>query len=190
MVPDLNNCLSIKEKLKREENKFIHLRAETLCQKKFPHSFQLLGRKIGPFKVGHTYTMENYIARIFVESGYLTYTDEYHVNSKTIQKINFEESTERQLKKIKDLIYIQSREQMKIAKTHYENEDLSYRLMKQLFSDVNDLISVRLAKIGRLARFSKNLDAKKKLTDEELILFQELRNSIQEWQDYLRSPEK
>ncbi len=188
MVPDLHDCLSIKEKLLREENKFMHRKADTLCQKEYPYSFQILGKKIGPFRVGHTYIMENYVAEIFVKDGYLQYTDKSHIDSKTIQKINFQESTQQELKPIKDLIYIQARKEMKIAKKHNESGNLSFRSMRGLISDVNDLISVRLGKIMRLARYSKNIDAKKRLTQEELILFEKLSKDVKEWQNYLSNP--
>ena len=187
MVTELKNCFSITKKLKREENKFIHRKAETICQKEFPHTFQYLNKKIGPFKLGHTYTMENFIARIFVEADYLKFTDEYHINSQTIQKINFQESTSKQLNKIQDLIYIQAREHLKIAQKQYQHDQIQYRDMSRLKSDINDLSSVRIGKINRLARHSRNLEAKKRLTDEELVLYEKLGQAFKEWQDYLNN---
>ncbi|MHA1920266.1 MAG: hypothetical protein ACTSWX_11020, partial [Promethearchaeota archaeon] len=83
---------SIKNKLLREENDYLHQKIDTICLKELKY-FQHLGRKIGPFKVGHPYTLDNYIARILIEEGFLRYDDGNHITPKTIQKINFREST-------------------------------------------------------------------------------------------------
>jgi GINS complex protein helical bundle domain len=176
---------SIKSQLLRVKNEFNHIKVDTLCKKTFEHSFHHLGRVIGPFKIGHPYQLDQYIARIFVEQGYLQFEEKGLLNSNTIQKINFQESTNPGIGKIQDKIYVQALEQLKILSKLEENEPKSRREYRKLISDVNDLIRVRLAKITRLANQSRDMRTKKKLSAEELILFESISTQINDWRDIL-----
>ncbi len=180
-------CNSIKSKLLREENEFIHQIVDTICIKDFPNSMIHLGKKIGPLKLGHPYSLEQYIAQIFVKNGFLRYNDESHLNRKAIQKINFQESTNPELGNIQgyNYIYTQAHEQLLLSNQMYENGDIPRQDFKQLYSDVNDLIRVRLAKINRLASQTQNLQSKKKLSSEEQILFEQISENIKEWKENL-----
>ena len=176
---------SISNQLFRIKNEFIHNRIDTTCIKEYPHSFTHLGHRLGPFKVGHPYNLEHYVARIFVEEGYLKYDDGSHMNAAAIQKINFQESTNPELGGIQDHVYVQALEQLKILGILYEREQIPRRHYQQLYSDFNDLIRVRLAKIGRLAIHSQDLKMKKKLTSEEQILFDHISSDISKWRESL-----
>ena len=177
---------TIKSQLKREEIEFSHQNVDTLCVKTLS-AFQHLGRRLGPFKVGHPYTLENYIARILIEEGYLKYNETGHLNRKGIQKINFQESTSTSLRELKqhDYIYVQAHEQLELLNKLYERGKIPRQEYTQFYSDVNDLIRVRISKINRLALQSKTPHTKKLLTSEEQILFSRLSKIIQQWKDYL-----
>ena len=180
---------SIRNKLLREENEYFHQKIDTICIKKL-RNFQHLGRKIGPFKVGHPYTLDNYIVRILIKEGYLRFDDGNQITPKTIQKINFRESTNRELGNIPKShkhVYIQAHQELILLNKLSENGKKPQKDFKQLYSDVNDLIRVRLAKIIRLAIQTQNIQSKKSLTSEELILFEGLSKQIKEWRDHLGS---
>ena len=182
---DLPECNSITSELDRKKNELIHQKVDTTCSKAMP-AFRHLGRKIGPFKVGHPYTLENYIARILVEEQILKYTDVGHLNRKAIQKINFQESTIPELRPIKeDFIYLQAHEQLEILNKMYERGKIPRQEFTQFYSDVNDLIRVRISKINRLAIQQKTPQASKLLTTEEKILYDRLSKTIEEWRNQL-----
>ena len=108
---------SIPAKLRREQNDFIHKKADTVCIKEFNESFWALGKKVGPFKVSFPYQLDNYIARILVEYGILRYEDKSQLNNSAIQKINFQESTNRELRKIQDHVYVRALEQLQLLES-------------------------------------------------------------------------
>ena len=184
-MDDLPDCNSIKSVLDRKKNELIHNKVDTTCSKAMP-AFNHLGRKLGPFKVGHPYTLENYIARVLVEEGFLKYTDSGHLNRKAIQKINFQESTIPELRPIKEeYIYLQGHEQLEILNKLYEQGKIPRQEFTQFYSDVNDLLRVRISKINRLAIQQKTPQVSKLLTTEERILYERLSQTIQEWRTYL-----
>lgn len=172
---------SIKNKLKRDQNEYIHQKVDVIVIKEFP-TFTILGKRIGPFKLGHPMTIEQYIARILVEEGIVKFDDSSQLDRKGIQKINFKESTNPELGKIaEDFIYTQAREQLEITNSLYEQGKVPRQDFKQLLSDVNDLIRVRLAKINRLAVQNGRSQSERFLTQEEKILYEEISEKIQEW---------
>lgn len=182
---DLPKCNSITSELNRKKNELIHKKVDTTCSKSMP-AFRHLGRKLGPFKVGHPYTLENYIARILVEEQILKYTDVGHLNRKAIQKINFQESTIPELRPINDdFIYLQAHEQLEILNKMYERGKIPRQEFTQFYSDVNDLIRVRISKINRLAIQQKTPQVSKLLTSEEKILYDRLSKTIEEWRNQL-----
>ncbi|MHA1602749.1 MAG: hypothetical protein ACTSUI_07015, partial [Promethearchaeota archaeon] len=152
---------SILRELERKENEFSHQKVDITCIKKMK-SFSHLGRHYGPFKLGHSYNLDNYIARILVEEGFCKYDENGVLNRKAIQKINFIESTNKELGDLnnKDYIYVQAHEQLEILNTLSEKNKIPRQDFKQLYSDVNDLIRVRMAKISRLANQSSSIAAK------------------------------
>ncbi|MHA1475811.1 MAG: hypothetical protein ACTSQ5_11580 [Promethearchaeota archaeon] len=110
---------SIRNKLLREENEYFHQKIDTICIKEL-RNFQHLGRKVGPFKVGHPYTLDNYIARILIKEGYIRFDDGNQITAKTIQKINFRESTNRELGNIPKNhkhVYNQTHQELKLLNT-------------------------------------------------------------------------
>ncbi len=177
---------STTSRLKRRENEFLHQKVDTLCSKELD-AFQHLGKRVGPFKVGHPYTLDNYIARILVEEGYLKYDEKGKLDRKGIQKINFQESTSTQLcdLKDKDYVYVQAHEQLEILNKLYQQNKIPRQEFIQFFSDVNDLIRVRSSKIVRLALQANQARNKKLLTSEEQILFEQMSEVMQEWKVYL-----
>ena len=183
---DLPECNSIRSELNRKKNELIHQKVDTICSKTMP-AFRHLGRKLGPFKVGHPYTLENYISRILVEEGILKYTDSGgHLNRKEIQKINFQESTIPELRPIKEeYIYLQAHEQLEILNNLYERGKIPRQEFTQFYSDVNDLLRVRISKINRLAIQQKTPQVSKLLTTEEHILYTRLSQTIEEWRNQL-----
>ncbi len=178
---------SITAQLKREANLFIHQKCETLCVKEYKESFMALGKKVGPFKLGYPYRLDNYIARILVENGILKFENHSRLDNSAIQKINFQESTAPELRKIQDNVYIQALEQLKILNSLPEKDIIGRRGVRQLFSDLNDLVRVRLPKINRLAIQKPTMASKKLLTAEERVLFDYLTANIQEWRTFLES---
>jgi hypothetical protein len=180
---------SIRSKLQREENIFVHQHVDTICTKEFPHTFNHLGRRVGPFIIGHPYRLEQFVARIFVEQGYLRFDEKGMVNSGAIQKINFQESTNPELKKIQEYVYVQGLEQLNILNKLDNGSNQSYRRdYRKLLSDLNDLIRVRLAKITRLANQTPDMKSKKLLTPEELVLYESISDAIQQWREHLGNP--
>lgn len=176
---------SIKSQLLRKEIEFIHNKVDTICTKDFPTSFPQLGKRVGPFKIGHPYTLDQYVARIFVERGYLKF-DGDQVDCNTIKKINFQESTNTELRKIpQDHIYVQAMEQLNILDKFADDSRKAKQEYKTLRADINDLLRVRLAKINRLAMQSEDLKSKKLLTSEEIILFDVLSQAVREWREHL-----
>ncbi len=178
---------SITAQLLREDNEFNHQKVDTVCMKNFPQSINHLGKRIGPFKVGHPYSLDHYLAKIFVKKEYLRFDDEKLLNRKSIQKINFQESTNPELGKIEDhsYVYTQAHEQLELINEMYEQGKAPRQDFKQFYSDVNDLIRVRLAKINRLATQPQNVQSRKVLTSEENILFEEISKKINEWREHL-----
>jgi hypothetical protein len=176
---------SITSKLTRIEMQFTHNKVDTICIKDFPTPITQLGRRIGPFKIGNPYTMEYYIARILVEEGYLKFDENKIINSAAIQKINFMESTNPELKTIEDMVYVQAIQRLSIFENMLKDDKIPRRDFSQLFSDVNDLIRVRVAKIIRLATQPQHLKTRKILTEEERILFDYISDTIQEWQNFV-----
>jgi hypothetical protein len=166
---------------------FAHQKVDTVCIKEFPTSVIQLGRRVGPFKLGNPYKLEYYIARIFVEQGFLKFDEKNLINSMAIQKINFMESTNQEPRQIDDMIYVQSIQQLSLLDYLLKADKVPRRDFSQLYSDVNDLIRVRLAKIVRLATQPQLLKTRNLLTEEERILFDQLSHLIQEWQDYVPS---
>ena len=182
---DLSDCNSIRSELDRKKNELVHTKVDTTCSKAMP-AFSHLGRKLGPFKIGHPYTLDNYIARILVEEGILKYTDSGHLNRKAIQKINFQESTVPELRPIKqEFIYLQAHEQLEILNKMYEQSKIPRQEFTQFYSDVNDLLRVRISKINRLAIQQKTPQVSKILTMEEKILYDRLSKAIEEWRTHL-----
>jgi len=153
--------------------------------KDFPTALIHLGRRIGPFKIGNPYSLEYYIARILVEEGYLKFDENKIINSAAIQKINFMESTNPEPKPIEDMVYVQAAQRLSIFENLLKDDKIPRRDFSQLYSDVNDLIRVRLAKIIRLATQPQQLKTKKLMTEEERILFDQISNSIHEWQNFV-----
>jgi hypothetical protein len=176
---------SISSKLKRIEMSFTHTKVDTICIKDFPQPVTVLARRIGPFKMGNPYTLEYYLARIFVEEGILKFDENKIMNSATIQKINFMESTNAEPRPIDDHVYVQAIQRLSIFENMIKQDKIPRREFSQLFSDVNDLIRVRLAKIIRLATQPQHLKIKKVLTEEERILFDYISNTILEWQNFV-----
>lgn len=164
---------------------FTHQKVDTACIKEFPTAIMVLGKRVGPFKVGNPYSMEYYLARIFVEEGILKFDEKNLVNSMTIQKINFAESTNQEPHQINDMIYVQAIEQLGILERQLKEDKITRRDFSQLFSDVNDLIRVRLAKIVRLATQTQQPRTKKIMTEEERILFECIQSIIYEWQNFV-----
>ena len=109
------------------------------------------------------------------------------MNRKGIQKINFQESTSTSLRELKqhDYIYVQAHEQLELLNKLYGQGKIPRQEYAQFYSDVNDLIRVRISKINRLALQSTTPHTKKLLTSEEQILFSRLSKIIQQWKDYL-----
>ena len=177
--------ITIARKIQRENNKYIHEKSDTFCVKDYNHSFLLMGRKIGPFKQGLSYKIENYIAHSFVEEGYLIFEDASKITSNTIRKINFQESTNPELRKIQDHIYVQTLNQIKVMQSLNQKGKGNRREISQIFSDITDLIRVRLSKINRLASQTSDLKSTKVLTPEENILFEEISNTIKQWRDVI-----
>lgn len=177
---------SITSRLKRKENEFLHQKVDTICIKELG-AFQHIGRRLGPFKVGHPYTLDNFIARILVEEGFLKYDEKGKLDRKGIQKINFQESTSTTLSDLneKDYIYVQAHEQLEVLNTLYHQGKIPRQEFTQFYSDVNDLIKVRTSKIIRLALQSNQIRAKKQLTSEEQILFERMSKVMHEWKKHL-----
>jgi GINS complex protein helical bundle domain len=181
---------SISSQLHRYENDFLHQKIDTICIKELD-SFTLLGRRIGPFKVGHPYTLDQYIAHILVEAEFLKFSDDSHLSPKTIQKINFQESTNPELGKIPDpYIYTQAHSELEILDRLFSQNKVSRHEFTQLNSDVQDLIRVRLAKITRLAAQTGKTHLLKNLTNEEMLLFEDISIKIKEWREQLSQIKK
>lgn len=185
----MSECNSITSKLLREQMDFIQTRVDTICVKEFSQGFLHLGRRLGPFKLGHNYNLPYYIARIMVEEGILKFDEKTIVNSTSIQKINFQESTDPELHQVDDHIYVQGVEQLKVLNIFQKHDKIPRREFNQLFSDLNDLIRVRLAKLSRLSIATQGMKTKSLLSSEEKILYEELSKGIKEWRDFLSKVE-
>jgi hypothetical protein len=178
---------SIGHKLQRIELFFTHNKVDTVCIKEYSDVIMHLGHRLGPFKIGNSYSMEHYLARIFVEEGILKFDERNVINSTAIQKINFLESTNPEPRQIDNMVYVQAIEQLGILNTFFQQDKIPRRDYAQLLSDVNDLIRVRIAKIARLATQPQHLKTRKLLTEEEKILFDNISHAIQEFQEFVPS---
>lgn len=177
---------NLKLQLEREHIKHMNNKSDLICVKEYNDTFTVLGMKVGPFKLGHPYSFNNFLAKEMVKRGYLKFDENHIIEPSTIQKINFKESTNKPLEKMQDLIYIRARDQLEIIEEKYEQEMITLRERNKLKSDYNDLINVRLEKINRLAK-SNNTRQKSMLTTEEQILYHELSNIITTWQQFFKN---
>ena len=141
---------SITNKLTRIEMSFTHNKVDTVCVKDFPTPLIQLGRRIGPFKIGNPYSLEYYIARIFVEEGYLKFDENKIINSAAIQKINFMESTNPEPKPIEEMVYVQAAQRLSIFENLLKDDKIPRRDFSQLYSAIIQIQKHRVSKANSL----------------------------------------
>ncbi len=74
---------------------------------------------LGPFKAGHNYNFPYFVARILVEQGLAKFEEKDIITSNGIKKINFQESTDKEVHKIDDHTYVQAIQQLRIYNVWY-----------------------------------------------------------------------
>ena len=158
---------TIRDKLQRTEMDFLHNRVDVICIKDYPDTFSFFDRRLGPFKAGHNYNFPYFVARILVEQGLAKFEEKDIITSNGIKKINFQESTDKEVHKIDDHTYVQAIQQLRIYNVWYQQDKINRREFNQLNSDLDDMIRVRLGKINRLAMSPQNLKLINMLTPEK-----------------------
>jgi hypothetical protein len=175
---------SIRDQLQRAEMDFIHTRVDVVCIKDCTDTFPFFERRLGPFKSGHNYNLPFFVARILVEQGIGKLEEKDTVTSNTIRKINFQESSDKDMHKIDDHTYVQAIQQLRIYNAWYQQDKINRREYNQLNSDLDDMIRVRLGKINRLALANQNMKFINMMTPEEKALYEQLNKNVQAWRDF------
>jgi len=169
---------SIQSQLKRIGHIFRHKIGEVKAIKNFKHSIEIFGKIIGPFISGNHYKMEFWIAKVFVKYGIMEFVDADEISIQKIQKIANTESHATDFKKIDPYLYTAINEYMDIISANPEGEKREFR---DIFSNTQDLITIRQRKILSLSQVNSSLNVTQNLSEEEKILLAKLTDHVKEW---------
>lgn len=176
----INGMKSTERELKRLRYKFLNKIVDTRAVKDFKNSIEVLGRNIGPFIAGNHYRMEYWAVKPFLKHDILELTDREKLDVQKIQKLAFTESRASQIEKIDENLFFAIREYLDILKSKNQQD----RRFRDVYSNVQDLISVRLGKIGSLSQAKQTMRLIQNLTAEEKVLIEKLSTSFREWNKF------
>ena len=173
---------SISSQLNRIRYTFRSKTVEVKAVKNFKHSTEIFGNIVGPFIAGNHYKMEFWIAKVFVKHGIMKFVAENEITIQKIQKIANSQSHSTDFKKLDPFLYTAINEYMDIV-SHAGNEGT--RKFRDLFSNTQDLITIRQRKILSLTQVKASLGVTKNLSEEEKVLLSKLTDHVKDWKVYL-----
>ena len=169
----------------RLRNVYLNQIVETKAKKDFDFSVDILGKSIGPFKVGNYYKMEYYLAATFLKNDILELIEPLDVQK--IQKLAFNESRSNEINKIDKNTYVAIREHMDVLAGKLQRKLIPDREFKSFNSNVQDLITVRMKKISNYSQTQQNMKLLQSFSEEERILLNNLTNELIQWRTYFGS---
>jgi hypothetical protein len=151
------------------------------CVTPYPQAVALLGTTYGPFRQGQAYQLPLWAGKILVQTGHLQLTEGLPGDVQLVKKRIFEESTGQVIFELEpdvllDMI-VSTRVLFELDVTP-NGRNGKYR---QYITSLTDLIKVRLSKILRLVMHEQGSQTKRKLAQEERILFDQISPTIMEW---------
>ncbi len=173
---------SISSQLNRIRHRFRSQIVEVKAIKNFKHNTDIFGKIVGPFTTGNHYKMEFWIAKVFVKKGIMKFADENEITIQKIQKIANSQSHATDFKKLDPYLYTAINEYMDIVS---HSEDGRTRKFRDLFSNTQDLITIRQRKILSLSQVNTSLGMAQNLSEEEKILLSKLTDHVKDWKVYL-----
>lgn len=178
------------KELERLRFQYINKMVEIRAQDDFNYSFNIIGKKIGPFLKGNTYKMEFWIASIFVKNNIAKFDEKHSFDVKKIQKIAYTESKSISINPINPETFIAIKEHLKILQFLHKKGKITYREFINFYSNAQDLVKVRHQKIIKLATANKSMNNTANLTKEEKLLVDEISGEIDGWRDFFVNMKK
>ena len=173
---------SISSQLNRIRHRFRSKIVEVKAIKNFKHNTEIFGKIVGPFITGNHYKMEFWIAKVFVKNGIMKFVDDNEITIQKIQKIANSQSHATDFKKLDPYLYTAINEYMDII-SHTEGGGT--RKFRDLFSNTQDLITIRQRKILSLSQVNTSLGMAQNLSEEEKILLSKLTDHVKDWKLHL-----
>ena len=173
---------SISSQLNRIRHTFRSKIVEVKTIKNFKHSIEIFGKIIGPFITGNHYKMEFWIAKVFVKQGIVKFVDAEEITIQKIQKIANSQSHATDFKKLDPYLYTAINEYMDIVA---QSKGRGTRKFRDLFSNTQDLLTIRQRKILSLSQVNTSLGLSQNLSEEEKILLSKLTEQVKDWKGYL-----
>ncbi|MBD3352543.1 MAG: hypothetical protein GF364_13730 [Candidatus Lokiarchaeota archaeon] len=175
---------STKKQLDRIRYKYINRVVETRAKKDFKTTVSVLGKKIGPFTAGNHYKLEFWIAKLFINYDILEIVGSDKLDLQNIQKIAYTEANAKEMKKVNPLLFTAIREYLNILASRIKNGFTRERKFKDIYSNVQDLITVRHRKVIRLSQMKLTVRRLQNLTEEEKVLMKSLSQDFKEWKKF------
>ncbi|MHA1728919.1 MAG: hypothetical protein ACTSWY_09325 [Promethearchaeota archaeon] len=182
--------MELKADLERIRHEYLNKIVETQALKDFKESVKILGKRIGPFSKGNHYKMAYWIAKIFIKREILKLAehDGDKLNVKAIQKIAFNQGRTHEINNIGGNLFTVIKEYMKILSSWTEKDLTHEKKFKSLYSNFQDLITIRHRKILNLCQMKQSFNVTRNLTQEEQILMKYLSDAIFQWKDFFQNP--
>ncbi|MBD3228553.1 MAG: hypothetical protein GF329_10230 [Candidatus Lokiarchaeota archaeon] len=153
----------------------------------FPEVY-LLTTKLGPYKRNEEVRLKYWIAKILKNNKIVEYSEDVEYTVEELLKVLWSEQEKSKILEIDKEFYLRTKETLSDLLNKIVNKDnisLNTQLLQKkekMQTLFNDIFSRRLYKILRIASKSSNQSQfLNDLTEEELLLFNELRDIINQW---------
>lgn len=170
------------------ETEYMHSKVRVHVLKDLP-SIDVEGLKIGPYEKDSEVYIPRWLA-IHLENKNIVKqsTEDTDVVAK-LQTILWEEENERKLTQLDEDFFVSLRHFIKKLRVEItENpEPEKLALLEKISLLIRDILSLRLQKIVKLAVTSTAVASIKGLTKEEVWLYENLRETLKEWQSLMLS---
>lgn len=175
-------------KLGNADLNFEHSLVKVIANRNCPE-IRLVGLNVGPYEEGGMYEIQFWIAEELGKAGIIRFREEDCLDAKKIFKIHWTErvQTASQISKLPENFYPKLRRhlsELKKAAVKSPEKLMEYEKSKHV---VRDIVNARLKKIVSLATTNvpQSEQILKNLTDEERVIYEQLRDLICEWKSQI-----
>ena len=159
----------------------------TECIKDYA-GFSMFGEQFGPFEKGKNYRLKLFLAVPFIENSILKMHSSEKCDNVDVQRNAIaERDTQQLIRQDTEYFLNKIKEYRKFMEKDIVNEVKPRRDLENFNSYLMNIIDNRLLKILRLTKTELSLDAERRLTNSEQILFKRIHVLVNTWRSFYLS---
>jgi len=142
---------------------------------------QVAGKTLGPIEAGREVELPFWQAKILVDEGYAKYTEEINIDPLDIRKMIMKEYNSPKIEPIDKHFYYLVKRELESLKSEYKTNPMPALSQKisQIETIMQDLISLRLAKIVKIALKGAKTNFMNNMSIEEAWLYNRLKKLLE-----------